>query len=257
MCIIIPEILEVERTKIIVSKLINNQQLVVYSNKVKADNSVAMILPFPNKFNEPFIIETTSSDVAAFKDIDDCFPMSKSFSLGNVSYSNNSISTNTLKVYRSGNYRYSIAHNLNELQRTDPNVFQLNNSIIPVLSDYESRNFGFLVCIIDRNAEYSPFAYICSVNDDGRLFIPTKHYHEKNGVIDNSKYADDWDHMIYVLNTDAVYKGDYILKPYTNLNISNSYSFSKYLGLDKYNCPRDKFHRIFKRGRFLNEDILV
>lgn len=185
MCIISGEIEKVSNTNIIAAKINKNAQLTVYSNTVEINKDpVAMILPYPNKNIVPKIIETNKNDSKVFEFIEThCFPkpltLSNSYSADTFSRGRGIVPQSYLRVHRAGSYRYSIAKELGDLNRADPSVFQLKSGseLTNLLKSYSDKNFGFIVCIIDLSAEYTPFAYLTSVMDNGSLFIPTKHYH--------------------------------------------------------------------------------
>lgn len=58
-----------------------------------------------------------------------------------------------------------------------------------------SDEFSFIVCIIDKAAEYYPFGYT-HTNKSGSLFVPTMHYHTHTYI---RRPGADWDHTIYTL----------------------------------------------------------
>lgn len=175
MCMISGEVSSVEHTNIFAAVLPNNKQLTVYSNAVTIVNKpVAMILPFYGNYIE--MIATTPNDVNVFLELDRHFPRFR----GNKSPYGGFFENDgqTLEVLRSGSYRYSIAHSLEDFNRLDANVFQIDSELTSLLTTYKNAQFSFLVCIIDSSASYSPIAYVTNHNGTN-LFIPTKHYHQQ------------------------------------------------------------------------------
>ena len=240
-------------TQIIISNIGDGRQLTVYSNQIVLGDRlepVVMILPFPNKNNNIKVLETVNEDMKCFDDINKCF-IEQTFGIRSRSCSGTS-SKRTLEVLRAGNYRYSIARGIEQLNMLD-NIFKKSKELDNLLMTYEDNNFGFIACIIDKNAKYSPFAYIHNIVDN-KLFVPTKHYHEhdqrtnymgrnsfndnwgqsnhtpyNNQVINNSEYTTDWDHDIFIFNTSKS-------NAYTNYENDKKYSFSQYID----NCPKEK-----------------
>lgn len=193
MCIIAGEIEKVFATKIIVSALPNNKELVVYCNTVKLNTDkkpVAMILPYPNGPAGVKVIATKEEDNACFSRLNALFKVP---TRGGVMYANSlgaqpKSLTKQLPVFRSGSYRYSVVKNYDELTRINNSVFNLNRDLKALLQEYSGKNFGFVVCIIDESANYSPFAYI-SDRLNGELFVPTKHYHEHSSSYSKYDYV--------------------------------------------------------------------
>lgn len=192
MCIIDGNVKDVKDTKIIVSKY-NNKQLTVYSNTVNIDREpVAMILPVPknyyNKLNIE-VFETNEYDMLIFNELE-------SFKSKNL-YTNSSYlsydANDSIEVLRSGSYRYSIVDNVSNFSKLSSEFNIKDKNLINLLKKY--KNFGFIVCIIDKSAKYSPFVYSHDLMDSNKLFVPTKHYH--NG----KEKADDWNHSIYGFGT--------------------------------------------------------
>ena len=301
MCMIIGSIEKVSDTNILVAKIksksnLKNYQLTVYSNKVNTQSPVAMVLPFPNKNMLPLVIETNKNDNQIYESINSsCFKkILKNFGLSLNSYSGDMRSQGALEVFRSGSYRYSVANCIDDIKRIDQGVFDIKSDLQELLKSYSNKNFGFLICIIDKNVDYTPFAYITDIVDN-KFFIPTKHYHEHNhnkisssyfkqgdfastlienrGILspqnNNNDITDDWDHSIYVIgarnsNTirDNITYSDLpedFSQAHSDLNIqglSHNYSFSKYLN-DAVSCKKENLLKITKKGSFKNIDFIV
>ena len=188
-------------TQILVSRY-NNRQLTVYSNKVELKhnyNSYGMILPFPNKSNkEPIVLDTVLDDINIFKSIDNCFTNNKQSIISNIlKYlsdikitNNNNQRINKEKkdnkylpiIYRK-NYKFSVAHNIKELEKINPNElkFILNIDDIKKIqnNDWKKDEFGFIVLWIDNTKQSPPFAFITNI-ENNNFFIPTKIFHLSN-----------------------------------------------------------------------------
>lgn len=245
MCIISGEIERVYGTKIIAAKVKgqSDKQLTIYSNEVDTQNPVSMILPYPIAGVKPVIIETNSKDYDIFDSIDYTAFQMHIFSLG-LSRGNGISKRNSLKVHRSGSYQYSIATSAKELSQLNNKVFNIKNDLQTLLDDYLSRGFGFIICIIDKGAKYSPFAYISSIRNN-LFFVPTKHYHEHNRSNNSSnEYSDDWDHAIYILGAK---NGN----AYNDLNVNSAFSFSNYLD----NYSKENLFKQEISGRAVNKDL--
>src|SRR6185503_587425 len=82
-----------------------------------------------------------------------------------------SLNLKSLPVFHCGSYQYSIVESIEDFPRLS-GIFNLDNKVKQLLEKDYADNFGFLVCIIDKSAEYSPIAYITDIVDN-QLFIPT------------------------------------------------------------------------------------
>ena len=186
-----------------------------------------------------------------------------------------------LEVFRAGSYRYSVANDIDDIKRIDQGVFNIKNDLQKLLKNYSNKNFGFLICIIDKNVDYTPFAYITDILDN-KFFIPTKHYHEHyvfnpNMIVpygisagfpsfkqsENVDITHDWDHSIYVIGaTSNITISDFpedFSQAHSDLNIqvlSHNYSFSKYLN-DAVSCKKENLLKITKKGSFKNIDFII
>lgn len=269
MCIISGKIEKVSNTEILAANIGHNKQLTIYSNDVKTSLPVAMILPYPKSKTPIQVIQTNPLDNQIFRDLNACFPSGWGVKTLGVSYGRSkSAATDYLPVLRSGSYQYSLANTTQDLNRVNPNVFRISGQLQTLLQKYENSHFAFIVCIIDSNVNYSPFAYITGMVNS-QIFVPTKHYHEHGtssygldanllsnvykstsqliGTRTTEDYSNDWDHSIFLLNTDQI--GNAFIG-FTN---KTRYSFSEYLST----CPAEKMHRIFMEGRHPNKDLIV
>ena len=262
MCIISGEIERVGDTKIIAAPVENGRQLIVYSNAVKKTNEqnpVAMILPYPNGHSNVEVIETEERDMAVFSSLKYCFTVSRNKGLSCNSTNINMVHKH-LEVLRSGSYRYSVATNMDDLYRIDRSVFELEPELDILLKSYGDRGFGFIVCVIDKSAKYSPFAYITDM-DVGKLFIPTKHFH-RHSLSSSPVNEADWDHDIYIIGIkgESQCRSLNIISKtaFYGYNISSydkPYSFSKYLTKAINPSYLSKFHIIGHRTP--NMDIIL
>jgi hypothetical protein len=209
MCMIQGTPEKISDTRILVS-IVNTEyplQLVVYSNKVKTETPVAMILPFPNHSKKNFVkvLETTKKDNQIFDMLNISFiPLVFNLSVRKTK--------GKLEVLRSGSYRYSIVKSLSDFDSLS-DIFKLTDPKLQVVLSKNYQNFGFIVCIIDANTDYTPFAYITEKLPDGKMFIPTRHYHSKNqdtnpykitnNLLGDLMDAGDWDHSIYILGGNS------------------------------------------------------
>ncbi len=199
MCIVSGPVQEIAKTEILVARGDDGRQLTVYSNRVKLfeDRPVAMILPYPRGPVE--VVRTNASDAEIFSALRKSHEVPKrSFdTFGGGGTTKMSRGGPTLEVRRSGAYRYSIAPTVADLERADEAVFDLSDSALAaLLSEYAERAFSFIVCRIDDNVDYAPFAYRSLIVNEN-LFVPTKHYHGGSA----STYHGDWDHIVYVLDS--------------------------------------------------------
>jgi hypothetical protein len=217
MCIIVGNIESVSQTKIAVVVKPDNRQLVVYSNRVmlagnrewgddapEAAKPVAMVLPFPNwSGRDVEVVPTKPTDCDVFDALDKaCSPLPASMDMFGLEVDDEE---SFLEVRRSGSYRYSVAATPADLRRADPTVFAgaLPADLSLLIEQYAAAQFGFIVCVIDASAVYTPFAYLCDrLPGSGAVFVPTKHYHSHDAA--GSADTADWDHSVYVLGTRAL-----------------------------------------------------
>lgn len=257
MCIIQGETESVSNTKILVSATRNPQhQLIVYSNSVQiATNPVAMILPFPNysKNNAVKVIPTTQDDNAIFTKLEKIFPDEYALEvMSSNCFGSPSPRSVKLAVHRAGSYRYSIVNNLADFDKLDNNVFKLyDQNIVKIFKKYY-KEYGFIVCIIDQSATYTPFMYITEKMPNNRYFIPTRHYHGHS-----SHSIELWDHKIYILGTNDPFK---FAKMYgielcsaTEDIVPADYSLQTYIPkINQTDCKAIKMH-----GTLPNGDVII
>jgi hypothetical protein len=188
MCIISAPVESVAKTKILVAPdATGTRQLTVYSNAVdnKSLNN-AMLLPVPNPQSVEF--HDLSKYKNIFTDCDSSFykPVSRSWNLSMNSYSLDD-SAQKLAVFDVGSYKVSLAMGIKDLKRVDETVFTLSDGCYEMLSqEYSDPVFGFIICKLKTGREeYHPMGYSHKIHQ-GKMFIPTKHYHAHGSVNRNS-----------------------------------------------------------------------
>lgn len=181
-------------------------QLVIYSNNVQAstlnfDTDVpgiklpenAMILPFPLIKGENRVkILDMSNYENIFDDLDMIFPTIKNKGFRGM-LGNYSIADDMIPVQYIGNYKASIVPNFDNFDKLKYQEFHLSPAIKELLKKYYAKGYGFMVCMLNNNrdnslSQFHPFAYVHEIRSDGRLFIPTRHYHKKVTSNPFSKY---------------------------------------------------------------------
>lgn len=186
MCVIVGPVEKVAKTRIVVATTAApDRQVIVYANEVTlaGQQPVAMILPFYNgRGNGVEVISTAADDSALFDILDRaCKPQTRGRGGETMLGYGNSASFDSsprLEVLRSGSYRYSVAPTAADLHRADERIFRdLPADLQSLVDEYAAGQFGFVVCILDATASYSPFAYVSDVLPNGSLFVPTRHYH--------------------------------------------------------------------------------
>lgn len=195
MCIITGDTKSVTNTRILVGATADGRQLTVYSNQVQlADGAVAMILPVPKGRDGVQFVDLSAYD-DLFDDLDAFFPKpQQNYSFGMMT---NSLQAQNLPVFQVGSYKCSFAPCIDDLGRLRFDVFQLPGNIRALLEKSYSATFGYVVCILDRDAKFHPFGYIHSLYSTRLLWVPTRHQH-------GTQYEEifsHWDHEIYSLNT--------------------------------------------------------
>lgn len=162
---------------------------------------VAMVLavPLPTGTADDIKMVNMSNNTDFFDKLEKTIPTARSFSESQA-FSNSSYSLyDSLAVKRCGPYRYSVVPDVQSFSRLRQDVFKMNERIIPILQSHYPKKYAFLVCIIDKSAEFSPIAYV-HPSDGRRLFVPTLHEHGHPG---EEQFTDDWDHLIYSIDRDT------------------------------------------------------
>jgi hypothetical protein len=118
-----------------------------------------------------------------------------------------SASYEPLPVIEHGSYLVSIATTLDDLFRLDTTVFHFSRELYTFFAKHYTAEFGYLCCKLkEGKQDYEPICYSHRLHSNGRLFVPTLHYHNHGGHIDTTHA--DWDHLIYSVGTtvDANHK---------------------------------------------------
>lgn len=265
MCVIQGGATRVADTQILAFKSSNGyHQVTAYSNRVdlpgdaataNASNmwssfglslpiqqNAAMILPIPDGAKHFEMIDTSACK-DMFERIDECFPTELSYSFTNSSRSL-SVQSASLEVKTCGSYQYTLVPSLLDFARLDRNVFSLDADVHRVLAQYPN-NFAFLVCKLSDSKKYHPVAYKHPLPRDGRLFVPTLHYHQGHH---DSAVAPDWDHEIYLVTKQRLGKA----AAYTAA-LMNVSAFRNLLP----NVAADNFRKLEMSGNFPNQDLRV
>lgn len=187
-------------------------QLTIYSNQVDRDDSmldnemgvmvrpVAMILPFPLiKGKNRVKLLDLSRYKNIFEDLELLFPDASEFEYTNSTRSNSysfDAKEQKLEVYYVGSYKASIVPRFEAFDQLQYKEFNLSPDVKELLRSYYAKGFGFVVCIMSKSgsgSQYHPFAYVHEIREDGRLFVPTRHYHRKPTLNPYAKYFDPED----------------------------------------------------------------
>lgn len=189
MCMISARDARVSNTGLLVVPLGNGRQLTVYGNRVSAGSHGAMILPVPSG-----PIELV--DLTKYADMFEKLNETRYLTRGARS---KGMSRGMLEVVDVGSYRASIVEQFADFQRLDRDEFRLTPEILEFIQRHYANGFSFIVCKLQETREgktYHPFGYRHQVMPDGRMFIPTMHYH----LDSNDHQHVDWDHSIYLWN---------------------------------------------------------
>lgn len=197
MCIVSGDIDDISNTKIFCGKVSPDTQITVYSNQIKTTQKAlpsAMILPVPKKVTK---VVDMSKNPNFFDELNKaCQPLTRG--RGTLGISTNSYS---LPVERCGSYRYTIVPNISSFKELRNDIFDIDLKCIDYMTRFYSNEFEFIVCILDQNAEYSPFAYTHPCIDT--LFVPTRHYHTHTHTHSHNLPGVDWDHSIYTIGCES------------------------------------------------------
>jgi hypothetical protein len=96
-----------------------------------------------------------------------------------------------LEVKQVGDYQVSFAPSWPDLERADPRVFKLSRRLKDVLTaHYPKEQFGYVIYKPKVGGAMHPLAYRHPIQENDKLFVPTRHEHGHAG-------PPDWDHIIY------------------------------------------------------------
>jgi hypothetical protein len=249
-------------------------QLTVYANTVdNPSRNNAMVLPVP--FPKSVVFHNLENYKTFFSDCDNSFekPLTRSSrSLGLLS--SNSSGSRTLAVYDIGSYKVSLANSLDDLKLVNSEVFDLSDGMDKMLKNhYYNPVFGFIICkLAEGNEKYHPFAYSHAISK-GKVFIPTKHYHDESNYTKSINMspmfrsmapnleptqqllANDWDHEIYLYNINVDSNANI-----GKMNICNErWSGKSNIRLNKIDFPLGKcrvFDKLKINGTHRNIDLI-
>lgn len=206
----------VSATRILIALVAMNYQLTVYQNDVFAkktndgNGGTAMILPVPGNGNIRMV------DFSSYSNVFDDLNIDNNMFDGIATLGPHGKEKQVLPIQRVGDYDVSIAKNLEELQQLDWSFFKLDATLVETLRLYYGKTFGFCIARINHNTGQKPhpLAYIHEIEDNGRLFVPTRH-EGHDSLYDNvfgmdaksirymqslrpAKNQTKWDHTIFV-----------------------------------------------------------
>jgi hypothetical protein len=157
-------------------------QLTVYSNTIAINHAAstdqtAMILPFPLvKGKNRVQVMDLSKCKSLFKRLGKLFK-SKHKDVMTLDDATDYFANGSIPVQQVGSYLTSIVPNFDAFDKLQYNQFGLSPEVKELLKQYYSKKYGFIVCILKKNAEYHPFGYTHEIRPDGKLFVPTRHFH--------------------------------------------------------------------------------
>ena len=211
MCIVPFPVSSISSTKLFVLPSVDSsRQMTMYQNSVDSHDENLMILPFPN----PKSLELhTLKYKALFDDLEKSVfkPPTRSYipypMMATASLSRSF--TDYLPVVSHGSYLVSVAETLQDLKRVNPTLFDLPPDILPFFATHYTSEFGYLVCKLKEGKhDYEPLCYSHSLLSNGKLFVPTLHYHDHgNGAKTDTA---DWDHKIYSIGTTKMANREYL-----------------------------------------------
>jgi hypothetical protein len=203
------------------------RQFVIYQNKAQApsnpnkDNFMCLPVPLKDGLDpkENILLYSFSSKgkAAAMKGFYEKFwdlvdgqfepPAVDMHTTLDFASSSRARSSAPLEVVQVGGYKCSLARTPDDVLNADPSVFGKPTGLNDVLQANYPNNYAFLLCAFKQNKkekiDFHPILYSFPLAQDGKFFIPTRHYHGSGNPA--SKYASDWDHKIYVFGAR---KGD-------------------------------------------------
>ncbi len=210
MCIVPFPVNSIESTKIFVlPSMDRKRQMTFYKNDVDSIDENLMILPF---YGSQSLQLHKVRYKAMFDDLKKSVfqPPTRSYPMYEIAATASlSRSFEPLPVISHGSYLVSIAETLNDLKRVNPTVFDLPPDILPFFANHYTSDFGYLVCKLKEGKHnYEPLCYSHSLMSNGKLFVPTLHYHDHGQGAKTDKA--DWDHIIYSVGTTKMANRDYM-----------------------------------------------
>jgi hypothetical protein len=162
-------------------------QLVIYSNNVdpavdgrESARPTAMILPFPLKGGKNRV---KLLDLSQYKNFFEDLELLFDEEYEKDHHSNGTDDrSDPIPITYIGSYKASLVHNFESLDRLQHEEFNLSTDVKSILGTYYERGYGFVVAILSKSGygnQYHPFAYVHELREDGRLFVPSRHYHKK------------------------------------------------------------------------------
>ena len=197
MCIFVTPITSVSKTRILVGEVADGRQLTVYSNQVELYNGghAAMVLPVPSiplaENGSITLHSMTGCKGDLFEELTAC--LRSSFSFGSSMFGGARAKGIQLDVVECGSYLCSVVPTLDHLDLLKFETFGLTRDVKHLVEKHYQEDFGFIVCILKKGAEYHPIAYTHPKHRvTGRMFIPTPHHHPREATTGGN--AVDWDH---------------------------------------------------------------
>lgn len=203
MCIMAMPVRSVSNTRIFIGRNAD-RQLTIYEMSVElATPGNAMILPVPAESAGDVTLINMEQAPKFFDDLDRVFqPMTLGMSKG----ARRSRGVDHLQVHEVGSYLVSIAEGLADLDRLNPEVFQVSPAAMQALGPHYSRVNGqkhvFIVAQLTESGKFHPLAYTHPVPAEG-LFVPTRHEHGHDHEAHPHGDRADWDHHIYFQDREA------------------------------------------------------
>ncbi len=199
MCIISGPVHTVSATRIFVCPSRDGlRQLTVYENAVDTPTENMMCLPVPNPASVVF--ETVPDDLMSHC----AWSIQQDRSRGRDMLSWGG--EEPLTIISHGSYEVVLVPSMHAFDRV-PNGFAVSADVVHFLQAEYPETMGVLLCRLKPgNTTYTPFAYSHTLQREGQLFVPTKHYHVHSVKPDvamgralasvDTVHA-DWDHEIY------------------------------------------------------------
>lgn len=167
-------------------------QLTIYNNFIEKDVSherAVMILPFPQmQRRKRFKILDLSNYIEIFSDFGQFF---KPIPLKTTGISWDTWEDeNDLFQVSAAKYEPTVVASFEELER-NRQKFSISHETMKEISLYYRKQYGFIICEIPATAKYAPIAYVHELMPNEKLFIPTRHIHERATAYGRSQTFDD------------------------------------------------------------------
>lgn len=164
-------------------------------NLAETGTGNAMVLPVPANVATIQLIDMSKCK-DFFDKLESLWPKPVTLSRG--------LSPGYLRVQRVGDYEVSIAQNVTDINRLDPDVFRLGLGAEKLLREHYSKleGWSFVVAKLVAGGSLHPLGYTYTARNPTDLYVPTYHEHGGDSISNHEvQYYQEplplWEHNLY------------------------------------------------------------